>query len=322
MGSAAMATRMASICSTEGHQRCSSGPLRVVYLGAGLFPNEGVQLLALAAADGAPRWQRDVRFSPQGYLVSSPMGTLKQELERGTPGGGPGKSRVPRPSSDLGVRREQDTLKPERTVSGEVVYEHRFSEVAAVSASAFFNGYSDLIRFVTVPAPGLGRPPDPANPADYRQQAVNVGDFGVIGGEIGFRLRWKPWLQAYGGVSFQWTGEVGQVNFPGVTGNLALSSRGLWHPLILAVNLAFGSARDKDPATVLPGTPASVPAYLVLNAAATFEVPGTRTLGIQLGMTNITGTRAPHPVPGEFTPITEIPEAPRTLRLTLRYRFE
>jgi outer membrane receptor protein involved in Fe transport len=213
-------------------------------------------------------------------------------------------------------------LKPERTISGEVVYDHRFSELATLSASAFVNEYYDLIRFVTVPAPGLGRPPDPANPADYRQQAVNVGNLGVIGGEIGFRLRWKPWLQTYGGVSFQWAGETGQVNFPAVTGNLALSSRALWDPLILAANMAFGSARDKDPATIVPGAPSSVPAYFVLNAAATFEVPGTRTLGIQLGMTNITGTTAPHPVPGDFAPITEIPEAPRTLRLTVRYRFE
>jgi len=213
-------------------------------------------------------------------------------------------------------------LRPERTISGEVVYDHRFSEVAALSASVFVNEYQDLIRFVTVPAPGLGRPPDPNDPADFRQQGQNVGHVGVVGGEAGFRLRWKPWLQAYGGVSVQSTGADGKVNFPAVTGNLALSSRCLWHPLILAANLAFGSARYKDPATVLPGAPSSVPAYLVLNAAAMFEVPGTRTLGIQLGMTNITGTRAPHPVTGEFTPITEIPEAPRTLRLTVRYRFE
>jgi iron complex outermembrane receptor protein len=213
-------------------------------------------------------------------------------------------------------------LKPERVVSAEVVYDHRFSEIATVGASFFVNEYYDLIRFVTVPAPGLGRPPNPDDPADYRQQAQNVGRVGVVGGEAGFRLRWKPWLQAYGGVSVQSTGAEGQVNFPSVTANLALSSRALWDPLILAVNMAFGSARDKDPATILPGALTTVPAYFVLNAAATFDVPGTRTLGIQLGMSNITGTRAPHPVPGDFAPITEIPEAPRTLRLTVRYRFE
>jgi iron complex outermembrane receptor protein len=213
-------------------------------------------------------------------------------------------------------------LKPERVVSGEVVYDHRFSEIATVSVSAFVNEYYDLIRFVTVPAPGLGRPPNPDNPADYRQQAQNIGQVGVVGGEAGFRLRWRPWLQAYGGVSVQATGAEGQVNFPSVTANLALSSRALWNPLILAVNMAFGSARDKDPATILPGAPTTVPAYFLLNAGATFEVPGTKTLGIQLGMTNITGTSAPHPVPGDFAPITEIPEPPRTLRLTVRYRFD
>ena len=201
-------------------------------------------------------------------------------------------------------------LQPERVISGEVVYDHRFSDIATVSASFFVNEYYDLIRFVTVPAPGLGRPPNPDDPADYRQQAQNIGRVGVVGGEAGFRLRWNPWLQAYGGVSIQSTGAEGQVNFPSVTANLALSSRALWDPLILAVNMAFGSARDKDPATILPGAPTTVPAYFVLNAAATLEVPGTRTLGIQLGMTNITGTSAPHPVPGDFGPSPRSPSHP------------
>jgi len=42
----------------------------VAYLGAGLFPNEGVYLRALSAADGSTRWQHEAKLSPQGYLLA------------------------------------------------------------------------------------------------------------------------------------------------------------------------------------------------------------------------------------------------------------
>ncbi|MBM4042115.1 MAG: hypothetical protein FJ290_26765 [Planctomycetes bacterium] len=44
----------------------------LVYAGAGLFPWEGVALVALDARDGSPRWKpRPVNLSPQGYLLAS-----------------------------------------------------------------------------------------------------------------------------------------------------------------------------------------------------------------------------------------------------------
>ncbi|HUT32488.1 MAG TPA: PQQ-binding-like beta-propeller repeat protein [Planctomycetota bacterium] len=42
------------------------------YAGAGLFPWEGVSLVAVDARDGSPRWKpRPVNLSPQGYLLAS-----------------------------------------------------------------------------------------------------------------------------------------------------------------------------------------------------------------------------------------------------------
>jgi len=45
----------------------------VAFLAAGLFPTEGVSLVALDARDGSPRWKpRPLDLSPQGYLLAAP----------------------------------------------------------------------------------------------------------------------------------------------------------------------------------------------------------------------------------------------------------
>ena len=48
-----------------------------------------------------------------------------------------------------------DAIQSETVTSAELVCEHRFGDVAAVTGSLFWNEYDDLIGYVVVPAPGL-----------------------------------------------------------------------------------------------------------------------------------------------------------------------
>jgi iron complex outermembrane receptor protein len=213
-------------------------------------------------------------------------------------------------------------LKPEKVASAELVYERRLGGIASASASLFRNEYRDLIRRVTVPAPDLNRPPDPANPRDFRQQAVNnTGSLSLWGGELALTLRWREWLQAYGGVSLQRVDEPARPNFPRLTANLALSSRALWRPLLLSVRGAGISPRAKDPATLAPGQRTEVPEQISLGALAALDVPGVSGLQVEVSVVNALDTRSAGPAPADLAPVTELPAAPRTVRADLRWRF-
>lgn len=210
-------------------------------------------------------------------------------------------------------------VRPETVRSAELRYERRLAAGVSVAASLFRSDYRDLIVTETVPAPGVINP-DPGNPGDYRQRAANAGSLQVVGGELGAEARLGEALRAYGGLSLQRT-SADQPNFPGLTGNLALSSRFPWRPLTLSVRAAFVGRRDKDLVALEPGQPTRVGPLLRLDALAVLEVPGTDGLALQAGVANLLDARALHPAPNDFAPITELPEPPRTFRLGLRYRL-
>lgn len=212
-------------------------------------------------------------------------------------------------------------LKAETVSSLELAYEHRFGRVASATASLFRNDYRDLIHYMTVPAPGLDHPPDPANPADFRQRAYNGGALGVLGGEVALVLRFGDALQAWGGVSVQHADDDAHLDFPAVTGNLALSTRALWRPLALSLRASGAGPRKKEPAALAPGGRTEVPGEVVLSAGAALDVPGVPRLQAGLWVQNVLDARAVSPATGEFHPITELPVAPRTFRADLRYRF-
>ena len=212
-------------------------------------------------------------------------------------------------------------LKPEKVSSAELVYERRLGGVAWLSASLFWNEYRDLIRRVTVPAPDLGRSPDPANPGDFRQIAVNTGGLSLLGGELALTLRWREWLQVYGGVSLQRVDEAARPNFPRVTANLAISTRALWRPLLLSIQAAGTSARAKDTSTLAPGQRSEVPTSVSLGALAALEVPGVSGLQVELSVVNALDGRNASPAPADVAPVSELPEAARTVRADLRWRF-
>lgn len=212
-------------------------------------------------------------------------------------------------------------LAPERVTSLELVYEHRFSDVASVSASLFHNRYRDLIRFVVVPAPGLDHPPDPNNPADFRQVAQNLESLAVTGGEAAVTLRWREWLQGWAGLSVQQADSLARANFPAVTASAALSTRAPWEPLLLSLRLATTSGRDKETTRLLPGQRSRVPATAVLTTSAALDVPGAAGLQVEVSLVNLLDSRAPNPAENTATPVSELPEAPRTLRADLRWRF-
>jgi iron complex outermembrane receptor protein len=212
-------------------------------------------------------------------------------------------------------------LDPETVSSAELVYEHRFGGVASVSGSVFWNRYQDLVRYEAVPAPGLGRPPDPANPDDFRLMARNAGSLWLVGGEVALTLRWGDWLQAYGGVSVQRVDEDARTNFPSVSANLALSTRAPWRPLLLSVRAAGTAARAKEAATVAPGQRTEVPASLSLGAHAALDVPRVQGLQLELSVVNALGGRNASPAPLLSAPVSEVPQAPRTLRADVRWRF-
>ena len=212
-------------------------------------------------------------------------------------------------------------LAPEKVSSTELLYEHRFSDVASLSASLFENRYRDLISFVTVPAPGLTGPPDPNDPADFRQMAQNAAALRVVGGELAFKLRWREWVEAWGGVSLQHARDGRPANFPGATANFALSSRTPWTPLRLGLRAAAWAARDKPLDRLLPGQRSQVPAGATLGASAALEVPALPGLQLEVSVVNLLDASAPGPAESSAAPVSELPLAPRTLRADLRYRF-
>jgi iron complex outermembrane receptor protein len=210
-------------------------------------------------------------------------------------------------------------LEPETVRAAEVGWQRRLGRVASVGVSLFHNEYRNLIGYQTVPDPALGRPPDPSNPADYRQMALNSGTLSQRGGELTVNLDWGPKLRAWGGLSAQQLGGEGVPNFPVLTGNAALSTRALWRPLALTAGVSAGAGREKDPDTLGPVSSASVGPYLVLSAGATIDVPGVPGLSIQLAAVNLLGWDNASPLPGDDTPITEIADTARTIRLLARW---
>ncbi|HUK66591.1 MAG TPA: TonB-dependent receptor [Anaeromyxobacteraceae bacterium] len=213
-------------------------------------------------------------------------------------------------------------LRPEKVSSTELDYEHRFAGVASLELGLFWDHYSDLIGYVTVPAPGLSGPPDPTNPADFRQIGENSPNaLDVLGGELALTLRFGSALQAYGGLSLQHIDDPGRPNFPGLIANLAVSTRALWEPLLLSARGAALSARTKEPTSVAPGQPAGVPASFSLAALVALDVPGVPGLAIEAAVLNLLDAANPSPAPVQLAPVEELPEAPRTLRADLRYQF-
>lgn len=210
-------------------------------------------------------------------------------------------------------------LRPERVRTAELGFERRHGPVT-FAASLFHNWYDHVITLATVPAPGLPGPPDPANPADFRQQFVNAGTFAVYGLDAWAAIRLPALFDVTLGLSAQ--GSDREVpNRPGATANLSLSTRALWRPLTLAAHAAFLSARQKDHTALAPGESARVGPAVRIGAHARLAIPGVRGLEAEAGVANLLDGRILHPVTGDFAPITEMPEAPRTFRLGLRHRF-
>lgn len=210
-------------------------------------------------------------------------------------------------------------LKAETVSSVELAYEHRFAELASIRTSLFWNEYRDLIRAVPVPAPGVPAP-DPANPSDWRQQNQNAERLRVLGGELALRVRWRHWLEGFGGIGLQHPSHADRANFPRVTANLSASSRALWRPLLMTVRGTVVSAREK-PSLVGLGSEGSVPSTLSLAANTVLDVPGVKGLQVELAVVNLLDNRNVSPVVTDLAPLTELPEAARTVRADLRWRF-
>jgi outer membrane receptor protein involved in Fe transport len=211
-------------------------------------------------------------------------------------------------------------LKPETVSSLEAAYEHRFGGTASLGLNGFWNRYEDMISYQTVPAPGLDHPPDPANPLDFRQLALNGGEaIDLVGAELAGTLRWDHRLQAFGGLSLQ-RASASRPNFPELTGNLAVSTRALWRPLTLSARGTFVASRRKDVAT--PATARrAVPPTFSLGASASLEVPGVNGLFLEASVVNALDARNASPAPMQFQPVTEMPEGARTFRADVRWKF-
>ncbi len=209
-------------------------------------------------------------------------------------------------------------LRPETVESLELAWERRIGGVAWGSVSAFGSRYRRLIRFVTVPLfPGA------TDPADFRQQARNEGSDWHGGGEVAARVRLGRWLQGYGGIAAQAIGSGGRTNFPSVTGNLSLSTRALWEPLALSTSASYASPSRRDPTTLeaIAGPARErIGARFLLGASMLLDVPGIRGLSVEVGAWNLLDASAPDPVAGDFSPITALPQVPRTLRVALRWQ--
>lgn len=222
-------------------------------------------------------------------------------------------------------------LRPETTVSREVIYERRIAGVASVSASFYRNSYHQLISSETVVDPSLGEDADLEDPSSFRQQFINTGTIDALGGELGFTLRMGDTLQAFGGLAVQRAlifrrggkaeGEI-PVGFSPVSGNFAVSTRALYQPLTLSLSGGFVGARVKDLANLLPGLPVRTDPAFRLNVVARLAVPTVDGLSVVLGAYNLTDARLTTPIPGDHAPISEFAEPGRSLRLGLSYRFE
>lgn len=208
-------------------------------------------------------------------------------------------------------------LRPETVRSFELAYERRLGGIASVTLSAFQNHYGDLIHFETIPAPGVV---DPA-PDDYRQISVNGGSLRLRGLELAATVRWREYVQAWGGFNLQEVDEPSRPNFPSWTANFAVSTRALWRPLTLSVNGAACGRRAKDPTVPGAGAGTSVDPALLLNLFASLEVPRAAGLSLELGVQNLLDAAALDPVPGDFAPISAMAQPARTFRAGLRYRF-
>ncbi len=211
------------------------------------------------------------------------------------------------------------TLKPETVRSFELIYERRLGRVASLSASLFQNTYRNLIRFVSVLAPGA--PPASQAPSDYRQMAQNVDAMRLRGGELGLRLAWSDLLQGWAGLSAQSLDQSDRSNFPALTATFALSTRALWRPLTLSVSGSAYSARSKDATVAGGGGSGPVPVALLFNVFATLDVPGARGLALECGIQNLFDAQALDPVPGDFAPVSSMVQPARTVRAGVRYRF-
>lgn len=209
-------------------------------------------------------------------------------------------------------------LRPETTVSRELIYERRLFGVASITASLYRNSYYNLINATFVPAP--------EDPESERQQYVNAGSIQTTGGELGVSFRKGDWIQAYGGLSIQNAEFIGELTsnagFAPITANFALSTRGVWQPLTLSLDGAFVDARLKDQAILLPGVPLRTEPSLRLNATARLDVPAVKGLTVLLSAYNLTDAPLASPLPGDHAPISELPDAGRSLRLGLSYKFQ
>jgi outer membrane receptor protein involved in Fe transport len=210
-------------------------------------------------------------------------------------------------------------LRPETTTSMELAWEHRLGRHAALTATAFTSRFHDLIQFVTVPAPGLLGPPDPAVPSDWRQQAQNVDHLTSWGAELSAEVSLGQRLRASTGLSWQRSDRAHPINFPAFSAVGTMEVRSPWDPLQFVADATFVSSRDKDPAN--HGARAHVPAGALFGLGANLEVPGVKGLLLHARVVNLLSTAAPDPLPNDFAPVSELPVAPRTLVLALRWRW-
>jgi len=209
-------------------------------------------------------------------------------------------------------------LRAEVVDAGEVIWSRQLGPDAALTASGFASRYVRLVQFRTVPAPGVADP-DPADPLDWRLQAQNAASLWQRGGELTLTGRFGRWLSGWAGLSAQTVTAAAHANSPALIGQLALTSRALWEPLALSVHASALTRRALDPDNLPAGGQTHLPASLQVGAAALLDLPGLRGLSVELGVTNLTGAAAPDPLPADYTPVTRLPQAPRTFRLALRW---
>ena len=87
----------------------------------------------------------------------------------------------------------------------------------------------------------------------------------------------------------------------------------------MGLRTGYVAARAKDPTVATAAASRAVPASLLVDAAATVDLPGG--VALELGVQNLTGARAADPVPGDFAPITEMAQPARTFRAGVRWRL-
>jgi iron complex outermembrane receptor protein len=209
------------------------------------------------------------------------------------------------------------SLRPEITRSAELAWEHRFGRSGLLSATLFASHFADLIQYFAVPAPGLPGPPDPGTPSDWRQQAQNVASLTTWGAELSGALNLGRRLTVSAGLSAQRADRSDQFNFPSLTAGASAAIRTPWDPLQLVARGTMVSSRFKDAGNL--GTRSRVPAATLLDLGANLEVPGVPGLVLQARVVNLLSAGAPDPVPSDFAPVSELPVAPRTFLLLVRW---